>query len=112
VKSEQSYQNPAMTTKEQLLQELEQTPEDLIAATLNFLRSAKAQQAIALSESPATNPLLALLAEFDEFAANIPPMNCLTCPRMVLSSTTITSTARPNTAHIISDHVAFSHGSL
>jgi hypothetical protein len=62
-----------MTTKEQLLQELEQTPEDLIAATLNFLRSAKAQQAIALSESPATNPLLALLAEFDEFAANIPP---------------------------------------
>jgi hypothetical protein len=62
-----------MTTKEQLLQELEQTPEDLIAATLNFLRSAKAQQTIVASEASAANPLLALLAEFDEFAANIPP---------------------------------------
>jgi hypothetical protein len=61
-----------MTTKEQLLQELEQTPEDLLAATLNFLRSAKTQRAIVTSEAPAANPLLSLLAEFDEFAANIP----------------------------------------
>ncbi len=62
-----------MTTKEQLLQELEQTPEDLMAATLNFLRSAKAQQQeMAEPSGLTTDPLLVLLAEFDEFAANIP----------------------------------------
>ncbi|KAM3101586.1 hypothetical protein ACKFKF_07535 [Phormidesmis sp. 146-12] len=33
-----------MTDREQLLQELEQAPDELIAETLNFLRSAKAKQ--------------------------------------------------------------------
>jgi hypothetical protein len=41
VKSEQSYQNPAMTTKEQLLQDLEQAPEDVLTAALLFVRAAK-----------------------------------------------------------------------
>jgi len=62
-----------MTAKEQLLQELEQTSEELIEATLAFLRSAKAQQQEVDVNPPTTNPLLNLLAEFDEFAANIPP---------------------------------------
>lgn len=61
-----------MTAKEQLLQELEQTPEDLIEATLDFLRSAKAQRQDTSDGNSSRNPLLALLAEFDEFAANIP----------------------------------------
>ena len=62
-----------MTTKEQLLQELEQASEDLIEATLGFLRSAKAdRQNTSTSEASSDNPLLSLLAEFDEFAANMP----------------------------------------
>jgi len=67
-------EKPVMTAKEQLLQELEQTSEALIEATLAFLRSAKAQQQQPIDgDTPTTNPLLGLLAEFDEFAANIPP---------------------------------------
>jgi hypothetical protein len=62
-----------MTAKEQLLQELEQTPEDLIEATLSFLRSIKAQrQQPSEHEETSGNPLLTLLAEFDQFAGNIP----------------------------------------
>jgi hypothetical protein len=62
-----------MTAKEQLLQELEQAPEDLIEARLGFLRSAKAgRQNTSTSEVSSDNPLLSLLAEFDEFAANMP----------------------------------------
>ncbi len=62
-----------MTAKEQLLQELEQTPEDLIEATLNFLRSVKAQrQETSGAEESSSNPLLTLLAEFDQFATNMP----------------------------------------
>lgn len=63
-----------MTAKEQLLQELEQVPEDLIEATLGFLRSAKVyRQNTSTSEASSDNPLLSLLAEFDEFAANNMP---------------------------------------
>ncbi|MBW4539358.1 MAG: hypothetical protein KME43_09440 [Myxacorys chilensis ATA2-1-KO14] len=35
-----------MTDREQLLQEIEQAPDELIAETLNFLRSTKAKQPV------------------------------------------------------------------
>ncbi|MDX2239981.1 MAG: hypothetical protein NW224_04780 [Leptolyngbyaceae cyanobacterium bins.302] len=63
-----------MTAKEQLLQELEQTPDELIEATLAFLRSVKAQhQETVEVQGSSPNPLLDLLAEFDQFATNMPP---------------------------------------
>ena len=71
-----------MTAKDQLLQELEQTPENIIEATLYFLRFAKAQHhAPALSEENPDNPLMDLLEEFDQFAANIPKEDRDTLPR-------------------------------
>lgn len=70
-----------MTAKEQLLQELEQTSEELIEATLAFLRSAKAQQPDhGIESTPSTNPLLNLLAEFDAFADNMPPEELVRLP--------------------------------
>jgi len=47
-----------MTAKEQLLQELEQTSEEVIEVTLAFLRSVKAQrQETVTLQEPETNPL-------------------------------------------------------
>jgi hypothetical protein len=78
-----------MTAKEQLLREIEQAPEELIAAILSLLQSVKAlpnlqpshQNSIQESDSTqiitppveADNSLLNLFNEFEQFAQNIPP---------------------------------------
>jgi len=78
-----------MTAKEQLLQEIEQAPEELIEAILYLLRFVKAQPSFqgsnqdSIQEADSTqviappleadNSLLNLLNEFEQFAQSIPP---------------------------------------
>jgi hypothetical protein len=47
----QSNEEPSMTDREQLLQEIQQAPDDLIAETLKFLRSKARQSASDSSQS-------------------------------------------------------------
>ncbi|NJL21088.1 MAG: hypothetical protein HC895_10135 [Leptolyngbyaceae cyanobacterium SM1_3_5] len=65
-----------MTAKEQLLQEIEQAPEELIEAILKLLRSIKArsnwQPSTTVSAPESSNSLQDLFNEFDQFAQSIP----------------------------------------
>jgi hypothetical protein len=45
-----------MTAKEQLLQEIEQAPDALIEAVLQYLYNAKVEQASLTSANPSSNP--------------------------------------------------------
>jgi uncharacterized protein (DUF1499 family) len=78
-----------MTAKEQLLQEIEQAPEELIEAILYLLRSVKAQPSwkrpnqdssneadstqVIAPPLEAENSLRSLFNEFEQFAQSIPP---------------------------------------
>ena len=77
-----------MTAKEQLLQELEQTSEELIAATLVFLRSAKAQQneTVAIDSSvntvePTGNVGESLLEMIERITADMTPEEIAQLPK-------------------------------